>query len=41
MNLFHEIMWWYGVILFTIACTFFYSMLGYGLFLYVKDKFKK
>ncbi len=41
MSTFDNIMWWYGVVLFTVATTFFYGTLGYALFQYIKDKFKK
>ena len=39
MNLFHEIMWWFGALLGGAAIIMFYSMLTMGLYLYVKEKF--
>lgn len=41
MSTFETIIWWYGVILFTVSCTLFYGMLAYGAFEYFKEKFKK
>ena len=41
MSTFENIIWWYGVILFSVATTFFYGMLTYMVFEYFKEKFKK
>lgn len=41
MSTFETIIWWYGVILFTISSALFYGLLTYGLFQYIRDKFKK
>jgi hypothetical protein len=37
MELFHEIFWWFGVVLFSAATTLFYGTLGYGAYLQIKD----
>jgi len=41
MTQFETIIWWYGVILGSIATVCFYGLLGYIFIQYLKDKFKK
>lgn len=41
MNLFNEIIWWVGALIGGAALILFYTTLTMGLYLYVKDKFKK
>lgn len=39
MSTFDTFIWWYGVILFTISCSFFYGLLIYSLIQWIRDKF--
>jgi hypothetical protein len=41
MSTFETILWWYGVILFSIGTTCGYGLLGYTFFQCLKDIFKK
>ena len=41
MSTFDTIIWWYGVVLFTIAVTFFYGTLAYCIGKGIWDYFKK
>jgi hypothetical protein len=41
MSTFDNIIWWYGVVLFSISVTLFYGGLAFMVFQYLKEKFKK
>jgi hypothetical protein len=41
MSTFETIIWWYGVILGSVATIFFYGLLFWMFIEYLKDKFKK
>lgn len=41
MTQFETIIWWYGVILGSVATVFFYGLLLWIFIQYLKDKFKK
>jgi hypothetical protein len=41
MSTFETIIWWYGVILGSVATIFFYGLLFWMFIQYLKDKFKK
>ena len=40
MNTFHEVFWWFGVTLFTVATVLFYGLLVYGVVQHIISKFK-
>jgi len=41
MTTFHEILWWYGVTLFTAGVVLFYGTLAYALIAHINDVIKR